>query len=168
MTAYHISANEIEGQLLYIFFTLFTVSYALKSTKYLRKIQQSSVEVPAMIMGYSTTMQELSYKLKRKLHHVNIICKDPRTGKLTSFNLVTRSSQGEKYSRYKTAIVLIQPDSQGLPMLPEEIELIKRSQAFAVIGAVVCIVFLLLMGLALLDDALGGNISSFLHEQFIS
>lgn len=154
--------------LLYIFFTLCTVSYAVKSTKYLRKIQRSSVEIPAMITSYSMTIQEIGSKLKRKLHHVTIVCKDPRTGKLSSFNLVTRSSKGEKYARYKSAIVVCPTESPGLPMLPEEIGLIKRSQAFAVIGTVVCIVFLLLNGLALLDDAIGGNISSFLNTQIFS
>ncbi len=154
--------------LLYGFFSAYTIANAVSAFKAVRRIKREGITVSAEVTGYSESSQKLGHRLRQDAYNVTVSCVDPRTNSPRTFTLTTRSGKGKRYASAKTVDLVFLSDPLSRPYLPENLSTAKRVRFTALFGGAFCVLFCTLLMICIIDEAVGGRLSSFLHESFFA
>lgn len=151
--------------LFYGFATYFALYTAVQAIKALRGFKRDGVIVGAEV-------EDLSEKLRtrcgftEKVYYVTLICTPPNSDEPIRYILSTNHRKGKRYAKLKHTEVCFLSKEDNAPVLFEELRTAKRVRSTALFGGIICLLFLLLLLLAVTDHFADGRITHFLHELF--
>lgn len=147
--------------LLYGFFSLCMISYAVSAFKAVRKIKKEGIKVPAEVIDYSESKHKIGRRLTQILYHVTVSCIDPRTNTIKTFTLTTNSGKGKRFSKTKVIDVIFLEDQETRPILPENLNTVKRTRYTALFGGIFCVIFSTLLIICIIAMFVDGRVSVF-------
>lgn len=149
--------------LFYAFVTFYALYCAVKAFKELRKFKREGVVVDAEVTGFS---QKFQYHagFKEKVYYVTLICTPPCGDEQIRYILSTNHRRGKRYAKAEWAEVCFLSKEDDVPVLPEELRTLRRVRFTALFGGIFCLLFFMLILLAVVDFLADGRISGFLHN----
>lgn len=151
--------------LFYAFVTYYALYCAVKATKAIRSFKRDGVMVGAEVTGFSEKIQSYS-RFKEKVYTVTVICTPPCGDEPIRYILSTKHSRGKRYAKLKWAEVCFLSKEDNAPVLPEELRTLKRLRITALFGGIFCLLFLLIILLAVVNYLVDDNLGHFLHKLF--
>ena len=145
--------------------TWYMLYKAVTDIKRIKFFKRNGITVPAKVMDYNM-LKCGSGRTRYHKYNVTVECKPPNSEHEEMYFLSTTSGSAKRYKKLNETEVVFMNRDESIPVLAEELHLIRREIFAALLGGVTCGLFCALLLIAVADDFLGGVIRNFLHKLF--
>lgn len=145
--------------------TWYMLYKAVTDIKRIKFFKRNGITAPAKVMDYNM-LKCGSGRTRYHKYNVTVECKPPGSDNEEMYFLSTTSGRARRYKKLKETEVVFMSRDESIPILVEELHLIRREIFAALLGGVICGLFCALLLIAVADDLSGGVIRNFLHKLF--